>query len=64
MVGDKCLLVHNGSDGASPVKEGATLPSREPVELSAILQKVNGTVDQANATLGDGRVRRGKIVAG
>ena len=57
LVGDKFLLVHNGTDGASAVADGATLPSREPVELSAIMQKVSGTVDQANATMGDVRAR-------
>ena len=57
LVGDKFLLVHSGTDSASPVGDGAILPGKEPVELSAILQKVSGTVDQANATLGDVRGR-------
>ena len=57
LVGDKFLLVHNGGDGASPIVDGATLPSKEPVELSAIMQKVSGTIDQANATIGDVRGR-------
>ncbi len=57
LVGDKFLLVHNGGDGASEIADGATLPSREPVELSAIMQKVSGTIDQANATIGDVRGR-------
>ncbi len=57
LVGDKFLLVHNGSDGARPIGDGATLPSKEPLELSAIIQQVSGTVTQANATLGDVRVR-------
>ena len=57
LVGDKFLLVHSGTDSASPVGDGSTLPSKEPIELSAILQKVSGTVDQANATIGDVRGR-------
>ncbi|AXC12014.1 Mammalian cell entry related domain protein [Acidisarcina polymorpha] len=57
LVGDKFLLVHNGTDGASAVAEGATLQSREPLELSAIMQKVSGTIDQADATMGDVRAR-------
>ena len=57
LVGDKFLLVHSGTDGASPVVDGSTLPGKEPVELSAILQKVSGTVDQADATIGDVRGR-------
>ncbi len=57
LVGDKFLLVHSGGDGASSIADGATLPSKEPVELSAIMQKVSGTIDQANATIGDVRGR-------
>ncbi len=57
LVGDKFLLVHNGTDGASTVADGATLSSKEPVELSAVMQKVSGTIDQANATIGDVRGR-------
>ena len=57
LVGDKFLLVHSGTDNASAVGNGATLPGKEPVELSAIMQKVSGTVDQANATIGDVRGR-------
>ncbi len=56
LVGDKFLQVHNGTDSAGAVADGATLPGKEPVELSAIMQKVSGTIDQANATMGDVRV--------
>ena len=57
LVGDKFLLVHSGTDNASPVGDGSTLPGKEPVELSAIMQKVSGTIDQANTTIGDVRGR-------
>ena len=57
LVGDKFLLVHSGTENGSRISDGATLPSKEPIELSAILQKVSGTVDQANVTIGDVRGR-------
>jgi CRP-like cAMP-binding protein len=36
---------------------GRILPSKEPIELSAIIAKVSGVVDSANTTIGDVRVR-------
>ena len=53
LVGDKFLLIHQGSVRGNELASGATIPSKEPIELSAIMEKVSGTVDQANATLGD-----------
>ena len=57
LVGDKFLLIHSGSDKAQPVGDGGTIPGKEPIELSAILQKVSGTIDQANSTIADVRTR-------
>ncbi|AXC12204.1 ABC-type transport [Acidisarcina polymorpha] len=57
LVGDKFLLIHSGSETAQLVPDGGTIRGREPVELSAILQKVSGTVDQANTTIVDIRTR-------
>jgi phospholipid/cholesterol/gamma-HCH transport system substrate-binding protein len=57
LVGDKFLLIRNGSDNSAEARNGSTLPSKEPVELSAIIAKVSGVVDQANTTIGDVRVR-------
>ncbi len=57
LVGDKFVLIHSGSDNAQSVNDGGTIPGKEPVELSAILQKVNGTIDQANNTIVDVRTR-------
>lgn len=53
LVGDKFLLIHQGSLREAELATGATILSKEPIELSAIMEKVSGTVDQANATLGD-----------
>ena len=55
LVGDKFVLVHSGSERGQEVQNGATLPSKEPIELSALMEKVSGTIDQANATVGDVR---------
>jgi phospholipid/cholesterol/gamma-HCH transport system substrate-binding protein len=57
LVGDKYLLIRNGSDNSPEARNGSTLSSKEPIELSAIIAKVSGVVDQANTTIGDVRVR-------
>jgi phospholipid/cholesterol/gamma-HCH transport system substrate-binding protein len=57
LVGDKFLLIRNGSDHSPEAKNGSTLSSKEPIELSAVIAKVSGVVDQANTTIGDVRVR-------
>ena len=53
LVGDKFLLIHQGSVHKDELEAGATILSKEPIELSAVIEKISGTVDQANATLGD-----------
>lgn len=60
LVGDKFLLIRGGSDTSMDAADGTTLPSKEPVELSAVIEKVSGTIDQANATIAD---VRGKLDA-
>jgi phospholipid/cholesterol/gamma-HCH transport system substrate-binding protein len=57
LVGDKFLMIHTGTDGSPEAASGFTLPNKEPVELSAILEKVSGTIDQAKATIGDVHVK-------
>jgi phospholipid/cholesterol/gamma-HCH transport system substrate-binding protein len=39
LVGSKVLQVDAGSDAASPVSSGTVLPSREPVEIGAVIQQ-------------------------
>ncbi len=53
LVGDKFILIHDGSDQAAQAANGATLPSKEPIELSAVIAKATGVMDQANAAIGD-----------
>src|SRR5260221_5915514 len=53
LVGDKFLLMHEGSDQDQEAVSGATLPAKEPIELSAVIAKMTGVMDQANAAIGD-----------
>jgi phospholipid/cholesterol/gamma-HCH transport system substrate-binding protein len=57
LVGDKFLLIHDGSDQAQQAPSGATLRGQEPIELSAVIAKMTGVMDQANATMGDIRTK-------
>jgi phospholipid/cholesterol/gamma-HCH transport system substrate-binding protein len=57
LVGDKFLLIHDGTDQAQQAPSGATLRGQEPIELSAVIAKMTGVMDQANATMGDIRTK-------
>ncbi len=57
LVGDKFLMIHAGTDSSPEAAGGSTLPNKEPVELSAILEKVSSTVDRVDSTIGDVRGR-------
>jgi phospholipid/cholesterol/gamma-HCH transport system substrate-binding protein len=57
IVGDKFLLIHDGSDQSPEAKSGDTLPSKEPVEISAMLEKASGVLDQASTTIGDVHIK-------
>jgi phospholipid/cholesterol/gamma-HCH transport system substrate-binding protein len=53
LVGDKFLMIHQGTDQAPEAASGTTLPAKEPIELSAVIAKATGIMDQANAAIGD-----------
>jgi phospholipid/cholesterol/gamma-HCH transport system substrate-binding protein len=53
LVGDKFLLIHEGSDQNQEAVSGATLLAKEPIELSAVIAKMTGVMDQASAAIGD-----------
>ena len=53
----KFLLIHEGSDQDQEAVSGATLPAKEPIELSAVIAKMTGVMDQANAAIGDIRTK-------
>jgi phospholipid/cholesterol/gamma-HCH transport system substrate-binding protein len=57
LVGDKFLLIHEGSDREQEAVSGATLSAKEPIELSAVIAKMTGVMDQANAAIGDIRTK-------
>jgi phospholipid/cholesterol/gamma-HCH transport system substrate-binding protein len=57
LVGDKFLMIHEGTDQAPEAASGTTLPSKEPIELAAVIEKATGVMDQANATIGDIRTK-------
>ena len=50
LVGDKFLFIHKGSDNSQEAPAGMTLPSKEPIELSAIIAKASGVIDQTSAS--------------
>ena len=53
VVGDKFILIKNGSDHASEAAAGATLPSKEPFDLSKMLDQANGLLKQVGGTMTD-----------
>jgi phospholipid/cholesterol/gamma-HCH transport system substrate-binding protein len=53
LVGDKFLLIHEGTDQAHEAAIGTTLPAKEPIELAAVIEKATGLIDRANAAIGD-----------
>jgi phospholipid/cholesterol/gamma-HCH transport system substrate-binding protein len=53
LVGDKFLLIHEGSDQNQEAVGGATLLAKEPIELSAVITKMTGVMDQASSAIGD-----------
>ncbi len=51
LVGDKFLLVREGSEGAAEAASGATLPSKEPFDMGKMLDQANGLLTQVGGTL-------------
>lgn len=57
VVGDKFVSIRKGSDSAQEVGPGTTLPSKEPFDLSAILEKSSGLLNEVNGSIKDIRGR-------
>ncbi len=53
LVGDKFLLIKNGSDRSPEAAAGATLPSKEPFEIGKMLEQANGLLTQVGGTITD-----------
>jgi phospholipid/cholesterol/gamma-HCH transport system substrate-binding protein len=57
LVGDKFLMIHEGTDQEPEAAVGSTLPAKEPIELSTVIAKATGVMDQANAAIGNIKVK-------
>jgi phospholipid/cholesterol/gamma-HCH transport system substrate-binding protein len=57
LVGDKFLLIHEGTDQANEATSGTTLRAKEQIELSAVIEKATGVMDTATAAIGDIRTK-------
>ncbi len=57
VVGDKYVLVGRGSDQAAEAQPNTMLASKEPLELSVLIDKANDLLSDVQATIGDVRGR-------
>jgi len=64
VVGDKFISIKKGTDQAAEAKAGSTLPSKEPLDIAALMEKgsallndLQGTVAGVNSTITDIRGR-------
>ncbi|MGC2327071.1 MAG: MlaD family protein [Candidatus Sulfotelmatobacter sp.] len=62
LVGDKFLLIHEGSDQSHEAASGTTLPGKEPIELGAVIEKATGVMDTATAAIGNITTRADKTL--
>jgi phospholipid/cholesterol/gamma-HCH transport system substrate-binding protein len=51
VVGDKFVLIHHGSEHASEAPAESTLASKEPLEMSKLLEQAQGIMTQAGTTI-------------
>src|ERR1700733_9085712 len=51
LVGDKFLLIHAGTDGAPEAPAESTLASKEPFEITKMLEQAQGLMNQAGTTI-------------
>lgn len=51
LVGDKFLLIRPGSENSPEAAPGAVLPSKEPLDMAALLQKSAGLLNDASGTM-------------
>jgi phospholipid/cholesterol/gamma-HCH transport system substrate-binding protein len=64
VVGDKFVLIKKGTDQTAEAQAGSTLPSKEPIDISALMEKgsallndLHGTVAVVNSSITDMRGR-------
>ena len=53
VVGDIYLLIHSGSPQAPAAGNLSTLPTKEPFDFDALLEKGNGVINDADKTIND-----------
>jgi len=53
IVGDKFLVIHDGSEQASEAPAGSTIESKEPLELSKLLEQAQGIMKEAGTTISE-----------
>ena len=51
LVGDKFLLIHSGTDRAPEAPPESTLASKEPFEITKLLEQAQGIMNQAGTTI-------------
>src|ERR1700748_3364958 len=51
LVGDKFVLIHSGSAGAPEAPPDSTLASKEPFDLTKMLEQAQGLMNQAGTTI-------------
>ena len=51
LVGDKFLLIHSGTDSAPEAPPESTLASKEPFEITKMLEQAQGLMNQAGTTI-------------
>jgi phospholipid/cholesterol/gamma-HCH transport system substrate-binding protein len=51
IVGDKFLLIQDGTEHASEAPDGSTLRSKEPFEMSKLLEQAQGLMNQAGTAI-------------
>jgi phospholipid/cholesterol/gamma-HCH transport system substrate-binding protein len=53
VVGDQFIFIKKGTDRAAEVSNGSTIPSKEPVDLSALLESGSGLLNEVHGDIGD-----------
>src|SRR5580692_4029742 len=53
VVGDQFIFVKKGSDSAGAIRNGSTIPSKEPVDLAALLESGSGLLNEVRGDVGD-----------
>jgi phospholipid/cholesterol/gamma-HCH transport system substrate-binding protein len=62
LVGNKILQVDAGSDGAPEINDGDTIPSREPLEIAAVIQQAVDMIEKVDNAVEDVQQKVGKTI--